>query len=215
MAVENVIRVLEEYAVDVVVRLTGSARAELRDLVAAVRVPSADPAEGRMRGLQRLMVFFIRQLPAEHPVRRAAADDDTDLSSAAVTTALDEALRTLAELLFESTVAVDDIGARVRERLLAEPAHEGQAELPAPQGVIVLPSGPHGRIPDFQFTGSQQVWPVVQQVNRLLLADRDPWGATFWWLTTNGWLNCRPVSLIGRNYDAELVAAARAVSERV
>ncbi|MGN5376548.1 hypothetical protein ACQ4WX_00180 [Streptomyces lasalocidi] len=53
----------------------------------------------------------------------------------------------------------------------------------------------------------------MRTVNRLLLAQEDPWGAADWWLSGNLWLGGRPAALLGRLPDDLLVGAASAMLE--
>ncbi|MFJ9033157.1 hypothetical protein ACIRQP_32505 [Streptomyces sp. NPDC102274] len=64
--------------------------------------------------------------------------------------------------------------------------------------------------PRFQFEPSGLPREVVVRVNRLLGADRDPWGVTAWWLATNVWLGDPPADLLGADRDDDLVACAGA-----
>ncbi|MGW0823819.1 hypothetical protein [Streptomyces sp. NPDC002845] len=119
-------------------------------------------------------------------------------------------------------VATDPVAviAAARRRLLAEPS---RAAAPAgspsagtgPADVIVLADPEAGpRSPDFQFdpdTGRPR--DVVVRINRILLADRDPWGAADWWLGGNSWLGGRPAALLGRVPDDRLADAALALVE--
>jgi hypothetical protein len=66
------------------------------------------------------------------------------------------------------------------------------------------------RWPAFQFGDDGAVFGVVREVNRILAASDDPFGAADWWLGGNGRLGDAPARLIGAVPDAELVAAARA-----
>jgi hypothetical protein len=99
--------------------------------------------------------------------------------------------------------------------LLAEPAHPAAGLDLAPGqvvGLIVL-TDEHGveRAPAFQLdprTGSP--YPVVVEINRLLSADEDPWGAADWWLGANVWLDAPPARLLGTGADHALLSAARA-----
>ncbi|MET9880690.1 hypothetical protein ABZZ36_39720 [Actinacidiphila glaucinigra] len=66
-------------------------------------------------------------------------------------------------------------------------------------------------IPTFQFDPeSGAPHPVVIEINRLLSADEDPWGAVDWWLATNVWLDAAPAGLLGTGADSALLSAARA-----
>lgn len=113
----------------------------------------------------------------------------------------------------------EEITAQVQQRLLAAPARSA-AELdpdtaadPAGAGLIRLPDPERGdRYPDFQFdpdTGKPR--PVVQQINRLLLADQDPWGLADWWLGGNRLLGGIPAEQLGQVPDTLLVEVAQAL----
>jgi hypothetical protein len=70
------------------------------------------------------------------------------------------------------------------------------------------------RYPEFQFGAADgSPYDVVLEVNRLLLADIDPWGAATWWLSGNTWLGGTPARLLGRLPDHRLVGAATALVE--
>ncbi|MFF5442129.1 hypothetical protein [Streptomyces achromogenes] len=71
------------------------------------------------------------------------------------------------------------------------------------------------RYPEFQFRpGDGTPYEVVLEVNRVLLADADPWGAADWWLSGNEWLDGgSPAALLGVRPDRELVVAAVALVE--
>jgi hypothetical protein len=109
----------------------------------------------------------------------------------------------------------------VRRRLLDAPARgadrltTGAARDPLRAGLIRLTDhGGGARYPEFQFdpdTGEPR--PVVQEINRLLLADEDPWGVADWWLGGNVWLRGAPADLLGDVPDELLVDAARALVE--
>jgi hypothetical protein len=100
--------------------------------------------------------------------------------------------------------------ARGPERLTAEAARD-----PVRAGLIRLTGRDStSSFPDFQFdpvTGEPR--PVVQEINRLLLADEDPWGVADWWLAGNVWLQGTPADLIGDVPDEMLLDAARALVE--
>ncbi|MFJ7254003.1 hypothetical protein ACIQWV_15830 [Streptomyces sp. NPDC098085] len=66
-------------------------------------------------------------------------------------------------------------------------------------------------IPAFQIDLDSGVpYPVVVEINRLLSADADPWGAADWWLGSNVWLDAAPARLLGTGADGALLSAARA-----
>ena len=78
--------------------------------------------------------------------------------------------------------------------------------------VIALKTGRTYVYPYFQFDRRKhRVRPVVAEVNRILLANQDPWGAMAWWLSDNPrWGHRRPVD---HPDDAVLVALAGALSD--
>ncbi|MFE1441814.1 hypothetical protein [Streptomyces sp. NPDC058739] len=125
----------------------------------------------------------------------------------------------LAVLLIDGSRMVGPVLGPVRARLLAQPALEdaelrGRGGDPAAGGLIRL-AGPGGRalLPSFQFRADALPWQVVLEVNTLLDADRDPWGAADWWLSDNTWLRTAPAALLGAARDGELVGAARSLLE--
>ncbi|WP_405757495.1 hypothetical protein OG234_03525 [Streptomyces sp. NBC_01420] len=86
----------------------------------------------------------------------------------------------------------------------------------APPPELIRLADPQGgdRYPEFQFpTGCGTPYEIVLRINRLLLADVDPWGAAAWWLSGNTWLGGTPAALLGRRPDQELVVAAAALVE--
>ncbi|MEU8509158.1 hypothetical protein AB0C40_31550 [Streptomyces brevispora] len=86
----------------------------------------------------------------------------------------------------------------------------------APPPELIRLADPQGgdRYPEFQFpTGCGTPYEIVLRINRLLLADIDPWGAAAWWLSGNTWLGGAPAALLGRRPDQELVLAAAALVE--
>ncbi|MFD8790131.1 hypothetical protein, partial [Streptomyces vinaceus] len=127
----------------------------------------------------------------------------------------------LAVLVLDGHRMVGPVLGEVRDRLLAAPAL-GDAEvleagsdpyapylirLPAPGGLI--------RLPVFQFTAGGRVRPAVREVNLLLGAAEDPWGAADWWLSPNAWLagNSAPVALLGSPDEQRLAGTAAFLAE--
>lgn len=82
---------------------------------------------------------------------------------------------------------------------------------PADPDLIRLdrPNG-EGRWPAFQFGPDGSPLRIVREINRILDAADDPFGAADWWLGDNGMLGGVPADLIGQRPDEELIAAARA-----
>ncbi|WP_329365225.1 hypothetical protein OG896_13110 [Streptomyces sp. NBC_00669] len=120
----------------------------------------------------------------------------------------------LAVLLVDGHRMVGPVLGPVRARLLAEPALDAGTVLehgsdPFAPDLIRLPGvGGQLRLPCFQFTEGVRPRPVVREVNALLAADRDPWGAADWWLSANAWLGTSPVRLLGTGGDRRLVDVA-------
>ncbi|TDC74054.1 hypothetical protein [Streptomyces hainanensis] len=129
----------------------------------------------------------------------------------------------LAVLLIDGHRMVGPVLGPVRDRLLATPMLDDEfaERWEAQQAFIRLP-GPGGgeRLPLFQFAPSApaapsappEPRPVVLEVNLLLDARRDPWGAADWWLSPNAWLGTgrtSPAHLLGTQDAALLPDLAR------
>lgn len=189
----------------------------LARLEALAAVPSDDTMAAR-RAYQHVCHVLL-DLPYDHPVRDAlgalrlvaappgprvavGARELMALLSATPPAGTGAALGTTDELLGAAALSADEVRAR------------SGAGAPA-RGLIRLPDPVGGdRYPTFQFRedgGSPHE--VVLEINRLLLADLDPWGAAAWWLSANTWLGGTPASLLGRLPDERLVAAATALVE--
>lgn len=80
------------------------------------------------------------------------------------------------------------------------------------QYLITLTDGQDAEhVPAFQLDPvSKAPYPVVVEINRMLSADEDPWGAADWWLGSNVWLDAAPARLLGTGADDALLSAARA-----
>lgn len=107
----------------------------------------------------------------------------------------------------------------IAERLLAEPSLTAARLRDAfgvdpddPDLIRLRAEGAEPVLPAFQFDGEGAVLPLVLEINRRLGAGRDPWGVADWWLAPNLWLRGIPAQLLGRGVDAQLRAAAAAVS---
>ncbi|TDC19994.1 hypothetical protein E1265_22850 [Streptomyces sp. 8K308] len=121
----------------------------------------------------------------------------------------------LAVLLIDGHRMVGPLLGPVRDRLLATPMLNADAteRWGAERELIRLP-GPGGgaRLPLFQFAPTApstlpEPRPRVLEVNRLLDARHDPWGAADWWLSPNAWLGmdaASPVHLLGTPDEARL-----------
>ncbi|MGW1278782.1 hypothetical protein ACWD4V_17755 [Streptomyces tsukubensis] len=209
----------------------------LADRIVALAEAENDPRELR-RALQGVRLALL-PLPLDHPVRLAL--ETTRLAPAAIGPGLAEQSLRLAELVLNSAgepadqpetphqdppeqgpdADAADIFGSVRRRLLATPtlspdeARERCSGTPPGDGLIRLDDPLRGpRYPAFQFPeGAQGPPSVVREVNRLLLAEEDPWGAADWWLSGNRWLGGRPSELLGRLSDELLIGAAAAMVE--
>lgn len=209
-----------------------SIRAELDDeqhallltrLTALAEAPPDDTMAVR-RALQGVRLA-LRPLPFGHPVR-VLVDGSRLVTAPPGPAAVTEAMALIGLLAAPDpapaapTPAVGAGEDLEPDPLLREPAFSA-AEATArcggtpPPELIRLPDPPNGdRYPRFQFpTGGGTPHEVVLEVNRLLLADIDPWGAASWWLGGNTWLGGTPASFLGRLPDHELVGAAGALVE--
>ncbi|PZT73680.1 MULTISPECIES: hypothetical protein [unclassified Streptomyces] len=86
---------------------------------------------------------------------------------------------------------------------------------PPPELIRLADPDRGDRYPEFQFRpGDGAPYDVVLEVNRVLLAHEDPWGAADWWLSGNTWLGGGPpAGLLGVRPDRDLVGAAIALVE--
>ncbi|MGW1071204.1 hypothetical protein [Streptomyces sp. NPDC002537] len=195
----------------------------LARLGALAGTAETDPKAVRraLQGVKRALV----PLPLDHPVR-VALDSSVRLAGHALDTAVVADARALLGRLSEPPTAPGTaaIIRAVQARLLAEPAlnfpvahtrchSAGLGE--APPELIRLDDVERGdRYPAFQFAGAAGgPIPVVLRVNRILLADIDPWGAADWWLSGNVQLGGKPAALLGEVPDEQLVGAATALVE--
>ncbi|MFG2552080.1 hypothetical protein [Streptomyces sp. NPDC048581] len=180
------------------------------------------PDDGRAvrRALQGVRLALL-PLPLHHPVRIAL--DSSRLVAAPPGPATVAEARDLIDLLAspppspEAETAADTAQDELL-RASALSADEARARCggAAPPPELIRLADPQGgdRYPEFQFAaGSGTPHEVVLEVNRLLLADVDPWGAMAWWLSGNTWLGGTPASLLGRLPDRQLVGAATALVE--
>ncbi|WP_406485792.1 hypothetical protein [Streptomyces phaeochromogenes] len=99
----------------------------------------------------------------------------------------------------------------LEEPALPATALDGLAPEQADQVIVLTGNDEVERVPAFQLDPeSRTPYPVVVEINRLLSADEDPWGAADWWLGSNVWLDTAPARLLGRGVDHALLSAARA-----
>ncbi|MFF8381436.1 hypothetical protein ACF07V_35600 [Streptomyces sp. NPDC015661] len=188
--------------------LDGPRRERLAEHLATVR--RATDEQGRATAAQAAVHVLREGLPDEFGTEgeaRWAADvlDDAYLGFHA---------EDLAVLLLDGHRMVGPVLGPVRERLLAAPALNADTVLrrggdPYARELIRL-RGAGGvlRLPRFQFSEGTLPWMAVLEVNRLLEADRDPWGAADWWLSANAWLGAAPAELLGGPMEHQLADLA-------
>ncbi|MEU6844237.1 hypothetical protein ABZ930_20450 [Streptomyces sp. NPDC046716] len=182
-----------------------------------------DDTRAVRRALQRVRLGLVA-LPYGHPVREAL--DSVRL--VATPAAGQPVVRRTVDLLTLITAApapppdTAAIIAGVERRLLRAPALTATevrgrlAGTEPPPDLIRLADPEHGdRYPEFQFpVGGGAPYQVVLEINGLLCADADPWGAADWWLSANAWLGGRrPAALLGDRADGELLDAAHVLVE--
>ncbi|HEY5017778.1 MAG TPA: hypothetical protein VII59_13485 [Streptosporangiaceae bacterium] len=230
MAVEDAMVLLTEQWDDVIARLDGARGQELRGLITQI-----GGAEGT-GAVIRITQLLVSELPPEHPVRRALAEDDLYVGAPTDWAALRDLLVVVARTPDAEPVAGQDdasapagtvdetpagILAEVTARLLRAPAlTERDVRLrgadPADPGLLRLDRPDGGQQwPSFQFAADGGPLSVVRTVNTLLGAETDPLGVADWWLGANPWLDGRPSDLIGDVPDEVVLRAARAVIEEV
>jgi hypothetical protein len=201
-------------------------RRELADLLTG-----SDPAQVRQARIIRLLML---ELPRGHPARRAIFGSDTVVKYATTAQIDIASLETLSRLASgtsllretvesplpqEATEPVEPSWRRLHRRLrrrLADVPWLSPEEVPGTeqgQPLVRLRYGPDRvQLPAFQFGPDRRVRPAVAEVNRLLRAERDPWGVASWWTSRHAWLLEPPADLLGVQ-DQLIVEAARAVVE--
>lgn len=200
-------------------RVAGRVDGPLRDRLAALltdvrRKRAAGAGESEVRGAAEAAARALREeLPEEFGARgegRAVAGLLDDLDD----TYLGFRMEDLAVLLVDGHRMVGPVLGPVRERLLAAPSLSADTVLRrggdpyAPELIRLRGEGGTVRLPSFQFSEDVLPWMVVLEVNALLEADRDPWGAADWWLSGNAWLGTAPAELLGMGNDRRLVDTA-------
>ncbi|WP_405907105.1 hypothetical protein OG742_17945 [Streptomyces sp. NBC_00828] len=183
-----------------------------RAVAEAATAPSPDVLLATLESLYAAPAVDIDERGGPPP-RPADATSPANVTSPVDATGSQEGTELVAE-----TDPVAAVIAAARRRLLAAPS---RAAAPAgspsagtgPADVIVLADPQDGpRSPDFQFDPDTGLpLDIVVRINRILLADRDPWGAADWWLGGNSWLGGPPAALLGRVPDDLLADAALAL----
>lgn len=128
----------------------------------------------------------------------------------------------LCMLVLDGNPMVGPVLGPVRDRLLRAPAltwDEMAADAPGaaceavdPHLIVLADERGEKRLPAFQFEAGTMPWAVVLEVNSVLGAGTDPWGAADWWLSPHSWWGTPPFELLGHDRDEELVAAAHALT---
>lgn len=195
-------------------RLGGPARDRLAALLTVVRRRRTDET-ARRSAAEEAAGLLRQELPEEFggPGQEGRLTV-TAPAAGAQTAHLGFRAEDLAVLLCDGHRMVGPVLGPVRERLLAAPAWDADTVLrrggdPYAPDLIRLtgPGGSH-RLPRFQFSEGTLPWLVVLEVNALLEAGRDPWGAADWWLSPNAWLGTAPAALLGTDRDRQLVDTA-------
>lgn len=199
-------------------RLGPEARARLAALLAVVREPEREDGLRRVAA-EEAAELLRERLPGEFDAGLGARLVATAPAPGGQPTVQGFAAEDLAVLLIDGHRMVGPVLGPVRERLLAEPALDAEALVrgggaPFAPELIRLPGvGGRLRLPRFQFSEDTLPWLVVLEVNALLAADRDPWGAADWWLSANAWLGTSPANLLGTGRDRQLADTARFLME--
>lgn len=199
-------------------RLTPAARERLAALLGLVRDPDRDPRT-RAAAASDAAALLSEELPDEFGADAGARLVATAPAAGGQPAVDGFVAEDLAVLLIDGHRMVGPVLGPVRDRLLAEPALDAEelarrGGAPTAPGLIRLPGvGGRLRLPRFQFSEDTLPWLVVLEVNALLAADRDPWGAADWWLSANAWLGTSPVELLGTGHDRRLVDTARFLME--
>ncbi len=223
MTVDELLALLSRHAAEIRDSLDADRLAELNARLRELHDAGIDTTRVRraVRDIRKLLMLDLPsgsalrdQLSRERRATATVSLPDTDLLSAA---------RALLESVVWSYLSAEsaELARAARRRLLAAPARGAErltaktARDPARAGLIRLKGhGGTSCFPDFQFdpvTGEPR--PVVQEINRMLQAEEDPWGAADWWLAGNVWLHGTPADLIGEVPDKVLLDAARALVE--
>nr|WP_202436848.1 hypothetical protein [Streptomyces sp. SID5910] len=193
--------------------------------LAALADAASDDRKALLRAVRGVQLALL-PLPLDHPVRRAL--DSPRLVGAAPPgpAAVTGARELMARLVIPAPAPGADgddpgTGDSAQEQLLRAPALSADeardrcgGTAPPPELIRLTDAQGGAHYPEFQFgAGDGSPCEVVLEVNRVLLADIDPWGAAAWWLSGNSWLGGTPASLLGRLPDGELVGAATALAE--
>ncbi|MFF7450285.1 MULTISPECIES: hypothetical protein [unclassified Streptomyces] len=188
--------------------LDPDARRTLGDRLAELRAAGADQEPVAERAARTL----LDALPAPEAARLRQDGDPGRFAGGAPASVQVEgfAAGDLCLLVLDRNPMVGPLLGPVRERLLAQPMSDWWPEAD-PRLIVLSGEDGVGRLPRFQFEAGTMPWRIVPEVNTLLRADTDPWGAADWWLSRTTWWDGTPADLLGRGRDAELLGAAEAL----
>lgn len=219
MTPDQLIALLHRHWAQTLVELGSDERAQLLR-----RVTELGDAVGRgpTRRAAREVGRMLHVMPEHHPVGAALRDGvryaERDPGGGVVVDR--DRLGDLLGFLAGPPPTAEEVLDTTRQRLLHAPARGADAVIAAvtdaaADDLIRLHDPELGdRYPEFQFVPTTgELRPVVRQVNRLLLAGQDPWGAADWWLGDNEWLDGVPAELLDVAPDELVLAAARALLE--
>lgn len=196
-------------------RIAEPTRDRLAALLAVVRHGRAD-AGTRDRAAEEAAGLLRAALPGEFALQDGRFGPGAPDAPA---THLGFHAEDLAVLVLDGHRMVGPVLGPVRDRLLAAPALDADTVLrrggdPYAPELIRLPgAGGRPQLPRFQFSEGTLPWLVVLEVNELLDAAHDPWGAADWWLSSNAWLGAAPAGLLGTGDDRRLVDTVRFLME--
>jgi hypothetical protein len=203
--------------------LPGPAADRLRVLIQRIVAPRATSA-AQEAATDEVVDLLMRFLPKGHPLRSDITGGPRTRGARSPEATLEPAAAPSEDPVLAELRALLDVGAagmvmqEASARLLAAPA-VSPAELrdrgvdPDQAHLISLDSPDGPRLPVFQFDAASRPIRVVLDINAVLDADDDPWGAADWWLGRNAWLGRAPAESLGRVPDETLLGMARAVAE--
>ncbi|HET9197265.1 MAG TPA: hypothetical protein VFN92_03305 [Solirubrobacterales bacterium] len=152
---------------------------------------------------------------AERPVRGHLTVEPPTLLAAAAELRFrleEEALVPgLRELL--EPAPVEEVERAAEEQLWLVPMRRLVGRQHGEEPVIALEREGEWLAPAFQFAADMEVDPGVAEVNALLDASEDPWGAASWWLTPHAALHAIPADALRIGLGEVVLAAARAAGE--
>lgn len=153
---------------------------------------------------------------AERPARGAATLEPPMLVASAAELRFrveEDCLAAMAAEWSEEAADPEQVEREAEERLWVVPMRRPPADEEG-SPVIVLERAGERLAPAFQFAGDEgEVAAGVAEVNRLLDASEDPWGAASWWLTPHAALHAIPADALRAGEGEIVLAAARAASE--